>query len=308
MKRLFIIGNGFDLAHGLPTKYLDYRIFLKNSPENDDFCMRIERTYGLDETADYWWRDFEANLGEGYVFECEFESMAETAIEEMVTDDGEEMYDIEQTLRYHFEPYYDFMRKLNETVLQWVKSVDISGIKPVFERINGEDNYFLTFNYTNVLEDIYDISPNKVFHIHGSAAERSVIMGHGNMSTIKKYQKEADERNEKLDKNGDEISRGIYNFYMASLKDTSRIIKLHEHIFKKYDKVKEVHVFGHSLGIVDIPYFLKIKQCVQRTADWYFYIYCDKGELPEKKNELYKKIERLKIGNKRIHVLPSTMF
>ena len=33
MKRLYILGNGFDVAHKLPTAYLDYRKFLKGSIE-----------------------------------------------------------------------------------------------------------------------------------------------------------------------------------------------------------------------------------------------------------------------------------
>ena len=41
MKRLYILGNGFDVAHKLPTAYLDYRKFLKGSIENKDFCIRI---------------------------------------------------------------------------------------------------------------------------------------------------------------------------------------------------------------------------------------------------------------------------
>lgn len=38
-----------------------------------------------------------------------FETMAESVIDTMITDEGEEMYDIEDTLKYHFEPYYNFM-------------------------------------------------------------------------------------------------------------------------------------------------------------------------------------------------------
>lgn len=30
MMNILIIGNGFDLAHGLPTKYGDFLIFVKN--------------------------------------------------------------------------------------------------------------------------------------------------------------------------------------------------------------------------------------------------------------------------------------
>lgn len=308
MKRLFIIGNGFDLAHGLPTKYLDYRTFLKSSPENDDFCMRMESTYRLGEDTDYWWRDFETNLGEGDVFEMDFEVMAESAIKHMVTDDGEEMYDVEETLRYHFKPYYDFMNKLNETVLQWVESIDISSIRPIFKKINAKDNYFLTFNYTNVLEDVYNIPANKICHIHGSAMERFVIMGHGNMVAIEKYQNEADEKEERLDKNGAEISRGIYEFYMASFKDTNRIIKMNEFAFNKYMGITEIHIFGHSLGEVDMPYFKEIKKHVLNTANWYFYVFCDVKELPEKKKELFEKIECLRIGRKHVHVLQTTKF
>ncbi|MBR6755416.1 MAG: hypothetical protein IKM15_00470, partial [Peptococcaceae bacterium] len=29
MKKLYIIGNGFDLHHGLPTSYADYKKFLQ---------------------------------------------------------------------------------------------------------------------------------------------------------------------------------------------------------------------------------------------------------------------------------------
>lgn len=234
MKRLFIIGNGFDLAHGLPTKYLDYRAFLKSSPENDDFCMRMENTYGLGEFTDYWWRDFETNLGVGDVFEMDFEMMAESTIDDMITDAGEEMYDIESTLRYHFEPYYNFMNELNKTVLQWVESIDITSVKPIFKRINAKDNYFFTFNYTDVLEDVYNIPIDRICHIHGSATDESVMMGHGNIVAIKKYQKEAEEKAKRLDKNGVEISRGIYEFYMASFKDTKRIIGMNEFTINKY--------------------------------------------------------------------------
>ena len=308
MKRLFIIGNGFDLVHDLPTKYLDYRIFLKNSSENDSFCMDMEQAYGLNEFTDYWWRDFETNLGLGDNFEADFEAMAETAIGEMVTDDGEQMYDVEETLRCHFEPYYEFMNNLNETVLQWVESIDITGIRPVFKRIIEKDNYFLTFNYTNVLEHVYNIPINKVCHIHGSVEEGFVIMGHGNKAAIEKYQKEADEKSKRLEKNGAEISRGICNFYRASFKDTKDIIRMNESAFNRYGGASEIHIFGHSLGKVVMPYFQEIRKRVLKTTNWYFYVHCDMKELPEKRERLLKKIECLRIECKHIHVLQTESF
>lgn len=302
MKRLFIIGNGFDRAHNLPTQYIDYRNYLKKSQENDRFCMQMENTYGIWEDDEYWWSDFETNLGEGSNFEIEFEAMANSAVDDMVTDEGEPMYDIEETLQYHFEPYYNFMNKLNDTVLAWVESIDITKIKPIFQKLKNKENYFFTFNYTSVLEDVYDIPWDRICHIHGSGQEGRVIMGHGNLNSIEKHRKEGEEKSKKLDKNGAEISNGIYKFYLASFKDTKSIIEWNEIEIGKYQGVEEVHVFGHSLGKVDMPYYQEIKKRISNKANWYFYIY------NETEQNVRNKIEVLKIKDKYIHILPSKQF
>ena len=43
--KLFLIGNGFDRAHGLPTDYWDFRSFL--SKVHPDFLMGFEEHYQL---------------------------------------------------------------------------------------------------------------------------------------------------------------------------------------------------------------------------------------------------------------------
>ena len=302
MRRLFIFGNGFDRVHNLPTRYIDYRNFLQKSPENGRFCMQIENTYGIGADEEYWWSDFETNLGEGCNFEIEFEAMANSAINYMITDEGEEMYDIEEALRNHFESYYNFMNKLNDTVLEWVESIDLSDVKPIFHKLRNKENYFFTFNYTPVLEKVYGVSRNRVCHIHGSVQECHVIMGHGNWNSIEKYRKEREEKIEKLDKNGAEISNGMYEFYLASFKNTKRIIEWNEAKIEKYQGIEEVHVFGHSLGKVDMPYYQKIKKYISNKANWYFYNY------NEIEQYVLKKIEDLKIKDKYIHILPSKKF
>lgn len=77
----------------------------------------------------------------------------------------------------------------------------------------------------------------------------------GEIPTIEKYKKAADEKMERWDKNGAEVSQGICNFYRASFKNTEEIISMNEFIFNKYKEVSEIHIFGHSLGEVDMPYF-----------------------------------------------------
>ena len=33
MKNLYVIGNGFDIAHGLPSRYIDFKEWLQNNQE-----------------------------------------------------------------------------------------------------------------------------------------------------------------------------------------------------------------------------------------------------------------------------------
>ena len=53
MSILYIIGNGFDLYHGLPTSYKDFYEFGK------DLLDEIEEFYKLDISSATPWSDFE---------------------------------------------------------------------------------------------------------------------------------------------------------------------------------------------------------------------------------------------------------
>lgn len=58
---LYIIGNGFDLHHGLNTSYLDFRNYCASSlPSLWRFLSEI---YGDMINNDMWWSDFENMLG-----------------------------------------------------------------------------------------------------------------------------------------------------------------------------------------------------------------------------------------------------
>lgn len=45
MSKLFIIGNGFDKAHGLKTSYWDFRNYLEKYAEG--FLIRLENMYNI---------------------------------------------------------------------------------------------------------------------------------------------------------------------------------------------------------------------------------------------------------------------
>lgn len=302
--KLFIIGNGFDLAHNLPTRYLDYKHFLYNQPNLSDFLREFEKAYGLSTTNDIWWKDFESNLGKGWYFEDEFENMAYSVIEDMVDEDGEPMPDVESALDIHFEPYYSFMKKLNETVLMWAQSIDLHKTKKITNKIANRDSLFFTFNYTLTLEERYKIDCKKVFHVHGSSSESFVVMGHGNADAINKLSRNAEKSEYKFEKNWAVVQFCLYKFYKSTYKDTKSIIKSNENIFNQYKDVKEVYVYGHSMGDVDKPYFMEIKRHISPDANWFIYILNSKDE----KKSWIKKVDFLKIDNERLHFLESSTF
>ena len=45
MNSLYIIGNGFDLAHGIDTRYWSFRTFLEEN--HWEFLQRFENLYGI---------------------------------------------------------------------------------------------------------------------------------------------------------------------------------------------------------------------------------------------------------------------
>lgn len=301
MKTLYIVGNGFDIAHGLKTRYSDFYNYLSDNKDTQNFLYKMIDAYGSYD--DKWWNDFEHSLGEGSWFEIEFENMAESVIEDMITDDGDEMPDIESTLSTHWESYYKFMEKLNSYVLNWISnSIDITEVEPKVVRIIDSEDYFLNFNYTMVLEEVYRISGCNVLHIHGSVTERNTIMGHGNLKAISEYKERSENAMARLDKNTATVNDAIASFYEATLKDTTSIIDMNNNFFNKLYEVETIKLYGHSLGKVDIPYLHKIKSSVSATTEWYIYSY----DITE--DEVRKRLNILNIQTEYIHVVPYEMF
>lgn len=61
MSKLYIIGNGFDIAHNIKSKYVDFRRFMETSREYDDLLYMLEEFY--DNTEVDLWSEFEEALG-----------------------------------------------------------------------------------------------------------------------------------------------------------------------------------------------------------------------------------------------------
>ncbi|MDH2473522.1 bacteriophage abortive infection AbiH family protein [Clostridium perfringens] len=276
--KLFIIGNGFDLAHGLKTSYYDFRSYLDE--ENWEFLSSLESMYGLsiggwmdhaseeiikDVLEKVLWENFESNLSN---------------IDETIIYDGEDIelgleggdIGVEDTLDDYWEDQYEFVKRLNDYLVDWVKQIDISNIFKKTNMISEFSNdKFITFNYTLVLESIYNIDKYDILHIHGSLDKNDnlPIIGHGDKEKVNEMREIAREAKEEYNEKKYSIYNAIANYCERTLKDVDEFISMNRSFFNNLNEIDEIYVIGHSLGDVDMPYFNEILRNVGDNTRWY---------------------------------------
>lgn len=254
--RLYIIGNGFDLAHGIHCRYQDFKEYCRT--ENPDIFRRIDLFYT---DTDKLWSDFEAempNINEDRLF-----SWA-TALNPEWNQGWNGYYRFIDTIKDEV----DYLRYLPYSFRDWVLKLDISRVRPMLRLYQG-NSLFLSFNYTKVLEQVYSIPFQLVKHIHGVAEEDSSIIevGHGRTDN---------EIDDMFDSDNDlelEACKEIKDLVIGWRKDTNRIIHQNAPFFDCLHNVTEIFVLGHSMASVDMPYFQCIKDSVQLGTMWTISVY-----------------------------------
>lgn len=298
MKKLYIIGNGFDIAHGLHTDYWKFRTFLEQ--EYPDFLIEFEKLYGiqqLDDTEPWYtikaqerwnqvvnkdlWSAFEELMGHPDI--SDMLNFSSSILDDMDLDGGN--IGIRDTMDAYWRDQFGFANLLQDYVKEWIEKIDTSGILPrKNELIGNDEDIFLNFNYTDVLEHVYQIED--VTHVHGSmerVSDISPIMGHCNKTESYKHRQLAMEADEKYDEGESSIQDAIADYLDALFKDTNSIIDFHRGFFRELDKIDHVVVIGWSAGSVDIPYLLKIKESVRKDIKWTVYWYNNEAYISLKK-------------------------
>lgn len=252
MGKLFMIGNGFDLGHDLPTRYSDFYQYLLSRADGQVFIENIERVISC--WRDQLWNDFEGQLGS-----ISPQYVMEVAISEREDYNAQFDYDTlddSHITNHIIEKYLSSLHKLDEFVSEWIQTVTVNTVaaKPAYERLFQGDTAFITFNYTDTLEEIYRIKKEKVHHVHGDADEP--IMGHGKDHPGDLAELVEADEDFVLEEFKDEIRSELQEFYHSSKKDVPLFIgQLETFIDQLEFEVDEIHILGHSLGEVDLPYF-----------------------------------------------------
>jgi hypothetical protein len=285
MNKLVVVGNGFDIYHGLDTRYISFGKFLKERYSN--IYDNLLEFYGFsdidDSDVDKLWAEFEYSLSllDGdTVLENNSDYIAIPASEEFRDRDwGAMAVQIEMLV----EDLTDNLFKAFKEFILQVKFPFDDELEVKKLKLNPNDLY-LTFNYTNTLERYYKIPSQNISYIHGKAEESGskLLLGHGiapenfkekqvepptglsddDLSEWEEHMADSYDHSYELGKDA------LFNYFTKSFKETSKIISDNQYFFYDLKGIKEILVLGHSLSEVDIPYFSKILNSTDNTAIW----------------------------------------
>jgi len=294
---LYVLGNGFDICHGLDT-----------SPERFLEILKTKEIYNETETAEIvfarynvLWGDYESCLAD-----IDLEEIAE---EQMIAPDylSDHEYDRDGGI-FNMEQYTESLRwAIQESLKTMVDNANSELVhkRPMLRNFLNPNDAVLSFNYTSTLEQLYVIPESvQVCHIHGfrDNGERLLLGFRDGISeeeyynkffdkdAIKKIKKQIkniqeedtlseDEKESELqywymcldnltgdrDFYIDTQREVVYQFYQ-SLKKEIQIDKLKKFL-ENCKGIERVVVMGHSMSSVDGDYMEMIEK-ILRPREW----------------------------------------
>lgn len=290
MNKLFIIGNGFDMAHDIKSSYQNFKDYLickyddvdtmvYSVPEstlqpdgsecyNDDEVVNF-LIYIISQVEGKDWRDLETTLGK-LNFNEFFDDLYQPTDRDGDPDLWKTAYQNEDLAQQVVSPVLSITKFFSE----WIDSLKIDNsiakIGSFAGDINIETDQFLTFNYTETLEKVYDAK--HVCHIHGKQGEEMLI-GHGD-----------DTYEEDMIHIGSEDS--LNRTKRKLRKETEKALKKHRTFFTELisSNIDKIYSFGFSFAEVDEIYIKEV--CDRLNTEkitWYLNSFDS-----EKKREKFK--------------------
>jgi hypothetical protein len=269
MNKLYIIGNGFDLYHGLPSRYADFHRFVADN--DPDLLERMDTYFDFQVDQNYLWRNFEQDL-------CKFdhEGFMDTYDHIDVLSESfkpSEFFGLEDEVSQEAE---NLVEQVRGCFTNWVETFDFSEIPENYTSLKLDtEAFYINFNYTDTLEELYHIPKDRILYIHhnANAYDGDLIFGHAQVSDqadVPTFDEDG-EPTRTMRTDAQNASRGP--FY-AFIKDTKAVLKEHRLRFADLKNLNEVIVLGHSLGKVDWPYFRAIAKN-NWQAEWRISYYSD---------------------------------
>jgi hypothetical protein len=250
---LYIIGNGFDLHHGIRSAYKQFGTFVQSN--DSELYSLIENYFGVEND---FWSEFEMRLAD-----FDAAALMEGASDFLVSYGADDWSD-----SFHHDYQFELDRVvslvsvgLRKRFAQWIRQLKIPDrgeIESKLLRLKA-DAFYLNFNYTDSLRKLYQIEPGRECHLHGSAddPDSELILGHA-WNPADRGSSNNDLNPEEADTREIEGNQIIDRYFQATFKPTARVINNLRPVFVALKDVREVLVMGHSLAEVDHPYFKEI--------------------------------------------------
>lgn len=273
---LFIIGNGFDLMHGVPSNYYNFR---DSMGRHNDLRNALEMYIRKEDL----WADFEESLAH-----LDDESMLGTVDDWMDIFDVKDQFDDDFSAADFFMaaetatgPAQTIMRELPRRFRKWVCTLEPTRATKPLENTLSKQSTFITFNYTEFLETIYGVPKENVWYIHGDrrCKKKELILGHAYGAGFEVENNSSGFRN-KRPRIKNQTSYDLHEtagyhlsaYYDFTTKKSGDIIKAYKDRFKALSNIETVVVIGHSLSPVDYPYFKEIISQNQDASNMKWYI------------------------------------
>lgn len=276
-KTLYVIGNGFDLFHGIPSSYSHFYHWLKAKGKND-FVSKMESFFPSIINGELLlWKDFEGALGK-YDRNKIFNDATEKLDRKL---DEETKYAANKLLN-------PVISQIVPLIKEWAEWVCENRLSTINSKISlPKESLFISFNYTLTLEKIYSIPPERVCHIHNSIEDDTIIVGHKNPM--------------KIDEIGDEgkgwyeesSHKSIVETMNTMVKETYKNYTKHKDFFEKIKGIDRIVILGHSMSDIDDDYFAYIRGAAAEDAHWHISKYS-----PSDEAQISKCLNNRKIDNK----------
>ncbi len=242
---LFIIGNGFDLAHGLHSKYSDFAKYCKSTEYYKCLYELLPLEFPkLSTNSSELWANFEEALGSPDI---------EYIKNHQNVDKGE----------------------LNVALRDWVNELKdkINEIQPMDCIKKTIQTYpeacYISFNYTDTLELLYKVESKNILHIHGYISRNDVDAS----EAFAGYLYGHNLNDEEISKMFNAVSDENYNIieHIRHFRKPVDVAHAPDGVltaFLHHLSIDNIVVVGHSLGVMDQDYFKKINESFPK-AKWH---------------------------------------
>jgi hypothetical protein len=301
-KTLYIIGNGFDLYHGMKTKYSDFNEYIiENNIELENFFAEY---FNFKTNENYLWTNFESDLStfnDKLFFDNinELDPMADNfrpsfcfCLEDEITQQSEE-----------------YVNNIKGAFSDWITYVQEEVISNPMKLLSlDKQAIYLSFNYTDTLIRLYSVEKKNISHIHNDVENyrEDIIFGH-NIEPEKIP--EVDENGEGMRTMFTDSENAARNLLYAFIKPVNEIIDKQSAFFENLKNISEIIILGHSINKIDLPYYEKIHSVVDNSTLWRVSFHCAKDKnkykqtlisigIDENRIEMFKMQELSKAGER----------